>query len=141
MDPAVHKLLRIKRYEMPTPDYFERFLDDFNERQRAELLRQPTWKLLCERVVDAFPEFRVPRLAYAGVAAVAVVLSALILVSQKDEGSGIAPSFALNDPRPAISVLPASTGDVRLPSSSRSQFPPHYVLEARPVSYESPYSF
>lgn len=141
MDPNIHKLLRLKRYEMPSSDYFERFLDDFHQRQRAELLRQPTWKLLCERLVNAFPEFHVPRLAYAGVAVAAVVLSAFILVSQQEESPGIAPSFALNDPRPAISVLPPGNGDVRLPVASRSQFPPHYVLEARPVSYESPYSF
>lgn len=140
MNTDIHKLLRLKRYEHPTPDYFERFLDQFHERQRAELLRQPTWSLLWERVTGAFTEFHVPRLAYAGVAAAAVVLSAVILVSQQD-GSPTGPTFALNDPRPTINVLPPGNGDVRLPVSSRSEFPPHYVLEARPVSYESPYSF
>jgi hypothetical protein len=140
MNTDIHKLLRLKRYEHPTPDYFERFLDQFHERQRAELLRQPTWSLLWERMTDAFTGFHVPRLAYAGVAAAAVVLSAFILVSQEDAGS-TGPTFALNDPRPTINVLPPGNGDVRLPVSSRSEFPPHYVLEARPVSYESPYSF
>ena len=140
MNTDIHKLLRLKRYEIPTPDYFERFLDDFNERQRSELLRQPTWNLLWERLVGVIPEFRVPSLAYAGVAAAAVVLSTFILVTQKDSvPSG--PSLALNDPRPTVNVLPPGSGDLRLPVSSRSEFPPHYVLEARPVSYESPYSF
>ena len=46
MNTDIHKLLSLKRYEIQTPDYFERFLDDFNERQRSELLRQPTWNLL-----------------------------------------------------------------------------------------------
>jgi hypothetical protein len=140
MNADVHRLLRLKRYEHPTPDYFERFLDQFHERQRAELLRQPTWSLLWERVVHAFPEFHVPRLAYAGVAAAALMLSAFILVTQQEE-TVTGATFALNDPRPTVNVLPAGQGDVRLPSSSRSEFPPHYVLEARPVSYESPYSF
>ena len=36
MNTDIHKLLRLKRYEHPTPDYFERFLDQFHERQRAE---------------------------------------------------------------------------------------------------------
>jgi len=140
MNTDVHKLLRLKRYEHPTPDYFERFIDEFHERQRAELLRQPTWALLWERAVNAFPDFHVPRLAYASVAVAAVVFSTFILVTQQDEAAS-GPSFALNDPRPTVNVLPAGHGDVRLPSSSRSEFPPHYVLEARPVSYESPYSF
>ena len=111
-----------------------------NERQRSELLRQPTWNLLWERLVGVFPEFRVPNLAYAGVAAAAVVLSTFILVTQKDTAS-TGPGLALNDPRPTVNVLPPGSGDIRFPVSSRSEFPPHYVLEARPVSYESPYSF
>jgi hypothetical protein len=140
MNADIHKLLRLKRYEAPTSDYFERFLDEFNERQRAELLRQPTWSLVWERFVGVFPDFHVPRLAYAGVAAAAVILSAVILLNQE----GVTPagsSFALNDPRPSATVLPSGRGDVRMPVTSRSDFPPHYVLEARPVSYESPYSF
>ena len=140
MNNDVHKLLRLKRYEHPTPDYFERFIDDFHQRQRTELLRRSTLSLLWERVVDAIPDFQVPRLAYAGVAAAAVILSAVILVSQQDSGT-MGPTFALNDPRPMVNVLPPGNGDVRLPLASRSEFPPHYVLEARPVSYESPYSF
>jgi len=140
MNNDVHKLLRLKRYEHPTPDYFERFIDEFHQRQRTELLRRSTFSLIWERVVDAVPDFQVPRLAYAGVAAAAVVLSTVILVSQQDSGT-MGPALALNDPRPMINVLPPGNGDVRQPLASRSEFPPHYVLEARPVSYESPYSF
>jgi len=140
MNADIHKLLRLKRYEAPTSDYFERFLDQFNERQRAELLRQPTWSLVWERFVGVFPDFHVPRLAYAGVAAAAVILSAVILLNQQGV-TPTGPSFALNDPRPSATVLPSGRGDVRIPVTSRSDFPPHYGLEARPVSYESPYSF
>lgn len=140
MNSEVHKLLRLKRYEHPTPDYFERFLDQLHERQRSEVLRRPTISRVWERLVDTFPDFQVPRLAYAGVAAAAVVLSTVILISQQ-EASSPGSALALNDPRPMVSVLPPGNGDLRLPVSSRSDFPPHYVLEARPVSYESPYSF
>jgi hypothetical protein len=140
MNSDIHKLLRLKRYEHPTPDYFERFMDEFNHRQRSELLRQPTWSFVWERIVNAFPEFHVPRMAYAAVAAAAVGVSTVILVTQQDQGMP-GTALALNDPRPMINVLPAGHGDVRTPLASRSEFPPHYVLEARPVSYESPYSF
>lgn len=140
MNQDIHKLLRLKRYEHPTPDYFERFLDKFHERQRADLLKQPSLASLWERIVSAFPDFHVPRLAYAGVAAAAVVFSAVILATHQTE-TAPGPTLALNAPNPTVNVMPAGRGDVRLPVSSRSDFPPHYVLEARPVSYESPYSF
>jgi hypothetical protein len=138
MNHDVHKLLRLKRYEMPSSDYFERFLDDFHRRQRAELISRPTLSILLERVMNAFPDFHVPRLAYAGVAAAAVIFSAVIL-SQHQEADTPAASFALNSP--AVTGLPAGQGDLRLPVSARMDLPPHYVLETRPVSYESPYSF
>lgn len=139
----LHKLLQLKRYEHPSPDFFERFLDEFHERQRAEVLRQSSLGLVWERVCNLFADFRVPRLAYASVAAAAVVLSAAILLVQGEQPDATSSeaTFALNTPQPTVNVLPASHGDLRLPPSSRSQFPPYYVLETRPVSYESPYSF
>ena len=139
MNQNVHKLLRLKRYEMPSSDYFERFMDEFHRRQRAELISRPTLNLLFERFMNAFPEFHVPRMAYATVAAVAVALSGLILLNQQ-EGVSSSGSFALNS-SPTVTTLPAGHGDIRLPLSMRSDLPPHYVLETRPVSYESPYSF
>ncbi|MFM7376429.1 MAG: hypothetical protein ACKOAL_02880 [Chthoniobacterales bacterium] len=138
MNPDVHKLLRLKRYEMPSPDYFERFIDEFHRRQRAELISRPTLSILFERVVNAFPDFHVPRLAYAAVGVAAVMLSAVILSQQQDTGVPAA-SFALNSP--TMTQLPAVQGDMRLPVSARPDLPPHYVLETRPVSYASPYSF
>ena len=138
MNPDVHKLLRLKRYEMPSPDYFERFIDEFHRRQRAELISRPTLSLVFERVINAFPDFHVPRLAYAAVGVAAVMLSAVILSKQQDTAVPSA-SFALNSPR--MTRLPAVQGDIRLPVSARPDLPPHYVLETRPVSYASPYSF
>lgn len=139
MNQDIHKLLRLKRYEIPSSDYFERFLDDFHRRQQADLISRPMWRLLMERAMGAFPDFRVPRLAYAGVAALALLLSSAILLNQPASAPS-AGSFALSNP--TVTKLPAGQGDIRLPVSLRSaDLPPHYVLEARPVSYESPYSF
>ncbi len=140
MDQQLHKLLQIKRYEHPSADYFERFLDEFHERQRAELLRRSTRSLVWERIHDFIADLQVPRLAYAGVAAAAVIVSAVILFTQQGETSS-SPSLAFAGPVPKINVMPSGQGDVRMPVAGRSDFPPHYVLEARPVSYESPYSF
>lgn len=140
MKQDIHKLLRLKRYEHPTPDYFERFLDDFNERQRADLLQQSALMLLWERLINLLPTVRIPQMAYASVAAVAVILSAVILTSQQGDVAAPA-SLALNSPTPIINAAPLARNVMHLPESSRSNFPPHYVLESRPVSYESPYSF
>ncbi len=141
MNPDVHKLLRLKRYERPSSDYFERFLDEFHERQRADLLQQSVFVLMRERLAGLFANFYVPRPVYAGVAVAAVILSAAILVTQQG-GDGLAPStLALNTPNPVVNVMPPVQRVVHLPEASRSEFPPHYVLESRPVSYESPYSF
>ena len=138
MNQDVHKLLRLKRYEMPSSDYFERFLDEFHDRQRADVISRPTMQVVFERILSAFPDFHVPRLAYAAVAAAAVMLSAIILFQQQETGAPTG-SFALNSP--TVAQLPAGQGDLRLPVSMRPDFPPHYVLETRPVSYASPYSF
>lgn len=140
MDNSLHKLLIIKRYEHPTPDYFERFLDEFHQRQRVELLRRSTRSLIWEKLVDVISDFHVPRFAYAGVVAAAIIASAAILVTQQGNDSGRTLAFA-GDSVPRINPMPAGHGDLRMPASARSDFPPHYVLEARPVSYESPYSF
>ncbi len=140
MDQQLHKLLRIKRYEHPSTDYFERFLDEFHERQRAELLRRSTRSLIWERIHDLVSDLHVPRLAYAGVVAAAVIVSAVILFTHQGETSSN-PNLAFAGPVPKINVMPSGQGDIRMPAPGRSDFPPHYVLEARPVSYESPYSF
>lgn len=65
------KLIGLKRYETPGEEYFERFLKDFQERQRSELLRLSVDTLLRDRFsawVDGVP--RMLRLALAGAAAV-----------------------------------------------------------------------
>jgi hypothetical protein len=138
MNQDVHKLLRLKRYEMPSSDYFERFLDEFHHRQRADLIARPTLSLVFERFMNAFPDFHVPRMAYAAAVAAAVMLSAVILFQQQDSA---APSGSLALNNPTVTQLPAGQGDIRLPVSMRPDLPPHYVLETRPVSYASPYSF
>lgn len=140
MNPEVHKLLKLKRHETPGQDYFERFLDEFRDRQRAEMLKRPALSILWERIVGAFPEFHVPRLAYAGVGAVALLLSGAILATHQTSVE-TAPSLALGARVPTVNLMPSGQGGVRTPASFRSDLPPHYVLEARPVSYESPYSF
>lgn len=74
-DDEISKLLRLKRYEQPAPEYFENFLKEFHHRQRAELLREPLWKIARDRVVAFFTEQTASRWAY-GAATAVVLLSA-----------------------------------------------------------------
>ena len=87
MDPfgndEIARLLRLKRYEQPPPDYFENFLSEFRRRQRDELLRQPVWRICFERAQGFAVRCNVRSLAsyaagIAGVVACAAVISITI---------------------------------------------------------------
>lgn len=62
----LQKLLRLKRYERPPDGYFERFAEEFKERQRSEMLRQSARGLLVERVSTWIWTSGTKRWLYAG---------------------------------------------------------------------------
>ena len=62
----VKKLLRLKRYEQPPPGYYQRFAEEFKERQRAELLCQSARGLLVERITTWMWSGGTRRWIYAG---------------------------------------------------------------------------
>jgi ribosomal protein L37AE/L43A len=69
----VKKLLRLKRYEQPPPGYYQRFAEEFKERQRAELLCQSARGLLVERITTWMWSGGTRRWIYAGGATGALV--------------------------------------------------------------------
>ena len=71
----MHKIIKLKRYEQPPEGYYEDFLREFHRRQRAELLKPSLSALIMERLSGLIPELRVPAMAFAGAAAVAVIAS------------------------------------------------------------------
>jgi hypothetical protein len=64
----ITRLVRLKRYEQPPPDYFENFLHEFRHRQRDELLHQPLWRISFARAEAFAFRFNIRPLAFAGVA-------------------------------------------------------------------------
>src|SRR4029434_7534086 len=68
-DDQISRLLRLKRYEKPPPDYFENFLHEFHRRQRErdELFRQPLWRICVECAEDFARRLNIRSLAPAGI--------------------------------------------------------------------------
>ncbi len=70
----IQRLLRLKRYESPGEEYFQKFLEEFKDRQRAELLHRSARGLLFERFSMWFSEYNGSRwLIPAGAAALVSV--------------------------------------------------------------------
>jgi len=138
----VPKLLRLKRYEKPPEDYFDDFLIEFQRRQRADLLKRPMWEMAWERANIWLDGFRVPAMAYAAIVVAAAGVTGVIVTN--DRNPSTQPQFAAVDATPITSgnMLPSvPTGSVATVSTTPTTLPPSYVLEKRPVSYESPFSF
>ena len=72
-DDKITRLLRLKRYEQPPPDYFENFLYEFRRRQRDKLRRQPLWSLCIDCAHDFVFRHNVRPFAYCSAAVAAVV--------------------------------------------------------------------
>ena len=82
-DDKITRLLRLKRYELPPPDYFENFLREFRRRrQRDESLREPLWSICVDRAREFVLRHNVRPLAWysAGMAA-AVGCAAVISIT------------------------------------------------------------
>ncbi len=134
----ISKLLRLKRYEQPPPGYFDDFLHEFRRRQRAELLKQPMWQTLWERLMSVAPTFRVPQMAYAAIIACAVIASAMIVERPGNKIASGGPTPSSQQPSFSLTSKPVTISEA-IPVAT--QLPPHFVLQPRPVSNEQPLSF
>jgi len=144
----ISKLLRLKRFEQPPPEYFENFLQEFQHRQRAQMLRDPAWRIAIDRLWAFFGEQMPARIGY-GLASTAVLVAAAITSFHILEVQPVAEVATTAAPGPAPAAQTASLyfdSQVQLPNlpamthtASFSQ--PRYVMDARPVSYELPSSF
>lgn len=140
----MHRVIRLKRYEQPPQGYHQNFLQEFHHRQRAELLRPSLSALLMERITSLVTDIRVPAMAYAGAALVAVIAGAVILRQAPPSDTPRAYSVSYSQAPVTIQKMqPVSLrGDAAATMMpSNAAFPPSYLLQARPASYESPLSF
>ena len=150
-------LLRLKRYEHPPAEYFDRLLRDVHRRQRADLLSRPLWKIAVERVQTFFSEHSMGHASYAGAMAVALLVGVagigLMTPGGADRGTGSTvavtipigakKSFATDEP---FSIQPPPPVKLDARDTFASGVPPvtgqpRYVMDARPVSYAPSASF
>jgi len=148
----MHKIIKLKRYEHPPEGYYQDFLHEFHRRQRAELLNPSLSNLIMERLLGLIPEFRVPAMAFAGAAAVAIIASIAIIRETPRHETARAYSVSYTPTR-SYSQAPVTIQNIQpvslridpdqqiQPRNASTLFPPSYLLQARPVSYESPLSF
>jgi hypothetical protein len=75
----VQDLLRLKRYEQPSDEYFEEFVDAFHRRQREDLLKCSARSLFVERLSVWLREMGIAKWAYgAGLAYAALMVGFLM---------------------------------------------------------------
>ena len=88
---SVQKLIGLKRYETPGEDYFERFIDEFHQRQQAELLKIPAHRRVLDRRNTWLDNWHGHRWrSAAGGAAFAACVAVIMTVSQGPEPTEIA---------------------------------------------------
>lgn len=75
----LEKLLRLKRYETPGEEYYEKFAQDFKDRQRSEMLRHSSVSLLSERVTQFVSEMGPAKWAVPVGAAAAAIAGGIFI--------------------------------------------------------------
>ena len=152
-------LLRVKRFEQPPPQYFDRLLNDLHRRQRAELLRRPLWKIATERLQTFFSEHSMGHLSYAGALASVLAIGVTAIGVMTSGGPAPVAVAKVEAHKPVVTDSVAGEnsrlvtlrtpgrqaifGDTSLPTADRVGYRPvgsvpRYVIDARPASYEQP---
>ena len=72
----IQKFVALKRYEMPSDEYFQEFLREFHRRQRADLMNCSARGLFMERISVWFKELGAIKYAYGAGLAYAVLFLA-----------------------------------------------------------------
>lgn len=93
----LQNLIALKRYERPSDEYFEEFLEEFHRRQREDMLKRSARSLFMERLSVWFKELGMAKWAYgAGVAYAALMIAFVAWPKGNDSSSAVAPELPGN---------------------------------------------
>lgn len=84
----IQRLIRLKRFEQPDEGFTEKFLHQFHQRQRAEMLQQSSLELFWERATTWWSNLLVPKWGMVA-AAVSVCAMSLWLLSHPGGKTGV----------------------------------------------------
>jgi len=87
------RLIRLKRYERPPSGYHDKFLNEFRERQRGELLKRSSMHIFIERLATFTSDMGKSRWLIGGAIAYGMI-AILMMIDRKDSkeintGTGI----------------------------------------------------
>jgi hypothetical protein len=90
----IQKLLHLKRYEHPSDEYFEEFVEEFHRRQREDMVKRSARSLFMERLSVWLKELGMAKWAYgAGVAYAALMVGFMAWPRGGVEGPTAAPDL------------------------------------------------
>lgn len=141
----ISTLLRLKRHEHPPDGYEDRFLAEFQQRQRAELLKRSSLSLLWERFNTYLGEVSGQKWLYLPASAAVVALALFLLNVLADPSVPSIPTMAQVPPvsldgiypTPGLSNLWSGRGEER---AMRVSFPA-LQLKQEPFLGESLYRY
>jgi hypothetical protein len=128
----LQRLLALKRYERPAPEYFNNFLSEFHRRVSAEAQRTGRWERALGHIEEllAVESVRVWRYRFASAMGVAVVVGLMWMgVRQMDDPASVGSQMAGANP----SLIFAETGS-STPSTMAASLPS--LLQVTPADYE-----
>ena len=102
-------LLRLKRYEQPSAEYFDGFLREFQSRQREELMQRTSVGLVWDRLSEWLRDLGSVRWAYAAGVSYAALLLGLFFWPHGDERATL-PAAPVGHELPVIAPADARDG-------------------------------
>lgn len=129
---CLQRLLALKRYEQPAPEYFESFVSEFHSRLLAEAQRTGRWERALGRIEEllAVESARIWRYRFASAMGVAVVVGLMWMgVRQTDETSSVTDLMTGANSSLAFAGTTPST-----PSTMTAGLPS--LLQVTPSEYE-----
>jgi hypothetical protein len=125
-EEQVERLMRLKRHESPREGYFEDFLDEFQSRQRQELLKKSSLELFAERFSTWFCELgTIKWVAGAGAAYAAIMLGVFLFLppSESEVSPNLRPVSYQRDPADPLPAVDFESGkNFYSPSNTSREF-------------------